>query len=76
MIGMKKIFTVCLILLVFLVSGCVNSPKESENASYTNLSSSVEKVEIIHFHWTNQCNSCIAVGSLAEKTVNTYFSEE
>jgi hypothetical protein len=79
-----KIFTKFIILSVIfsiiLISGCVNNDQkvsESKNSTaYTNASSSVEKVEIIHFHGTNQCNSCIAVGALAEKTVNTYFSEE
>lgn len=38
--------------------------------------SSVEKVEIIHFHGTHQCSSCIAVGDLADETVETYFKAE
>ena len=36
----------------------------------------LNKVEIIHFHSTNQCYSCITVGKYAEETVNTYFAEE
>lgn len=36
----------------------------------------VDKVEVFHFHGTHQCSSCIAVGELAEKTVNTYFKDE
>jgi len=35
-----------------------------------------DKVEVFHFHGTHQCYSCITVGSLAEKTVNTYFKDE
>jgi hypothetical protein len=56
----------------------VNSNQEADvNISGTaNVSLNVEKVEIIHFHGTRQCNSCIVVGSLAEETVNTYFSGE
>lgn len=34
------------------------------------------KVEVIHFHTTNQCWSCITLGDLAEKTVNTYYKDE
>ena len=34
------------------------------------------KVEVYHFHATRQCYSCKMVGSLAEKTVNTYFKDE
>ena len=79
-----KIFTKFIILSIIfsiiLISGCVNNDQkvsESKNSTaYANASSSAEKVEIIHFHGTHQCESCIAVGSLAEETVNTYFSEE
>ena len=36
----------------------------------------VQKVEVIHFHGTSQCSSCIAVGALAEETIKTYYSAE
>ncbi|MFH1134416.1 MAG: nitrophenyl compound nitroreductase subunit ArsF family protein [Nanoarchaeota archaeon] len=42
----------------------------------TKQASQVEKVEIIHFHGMNQCPSCIAVGKLAEETVNSYYTQE
>jgi hypothetical protein len=34
------------------------------------------RVEVYHFHRTQQCYSCIRLGELAEKTVNTYFTNE
>jgi len=34
------------------------------------------RVEVYHFHGDRQCSSCIAIGALAEKTVNTYFQNE
>ena len=37
---------------------------------------SVEKVEIYHFHATRQCTSCITVGAYAAETVNTSFAPE
>ncbi len=40
------------------------------------VSSEIEKVEVIHFHGTHQCYSCITVGDYAEETVNTFFSDE
>lgn len=73
---MMKKLTICLLLVVVLLSGCVNSKNDSESPNNTNLSSNVDKVEVIHFHGTHQCYSCIMVGDLAEETVNTYFSEE
>ncbi len=40
--------------------------KESEN---------IEKIEVYHFHGTNQCYSCITVGAYAEETLNTFFAD-
>lgn len=36
----------------------------------------IEKLEIYHFHGTNQCYSCKTVGAYAEETINTYFADE
>ncbi|MFH1521968.1 MAG: nitrophenyl compound nitroreductase subunit ArsF family protein [archaeon] len=36
----------------------------------------VDKLEIYHFHGTQQCASCKAVGAYAEETVSTYFADE
>ncbi len=33
-------------------------------------------VELYHFHGTHQCYSCVRLGELAEKTVETYFADE
>jgi hypothetical protein len=49
---------------------------ENVTASGTPISSEIERVEIYHFHSTNQCYSCKTVGAYAEETVNTYFSNE
>lgn len=42
----------------------------------TSTNDTVKRVEIFHFHGTQQCYSCITVGNLAEKTVNTSFKDE
>lgn len=34
------------------------------------------RVEVLHFHSTRQCYSCIRLGELAEKTVNEFFKGE
>ncbi|OIO55466.1 hypothetical protein AUJ46_01440 [Candidatus Peregrinibacteria bacterium CG1_02_54_53] len=36
----------------------------------------VERVEVVHFHATQQCISCIAVGRLAKETLKESFSAE
>lgn len=35
-----------------------------------------EKIEVVHFHTTNQCWSCIELGKLAQRTLENRFSEE
>jgi hypothetical protein len=40
------------------------------------INSEVDKLEIIHFHSTSQCYSCITMGQLTEDTLNTYFQKE
>ena len=35
-----------------------------------------EKIEIVHFHGTHQCWSCITVGEYALKTIKEKFPEE
>lgn len=39
-------------------------------------SSAVEKVEVYHFHPTNGCRTCTAIGDYAEQTVKQYYSTE
>ena len=74
------------VLVVVLISGCVNQEGSSANAgsnssiaaagNAVSYSANIEKLEVIHFHGTHQCDSCIAVGKYAEETVNTYFKKE
>ncbi len=68
-----------LFLAFILVAGCTNAAS-SAPASQSSLPSAitgpVEKVEVYHFHGNQQCASCIAVGDLAERTVNENFKDE
>lgn len=64
---------IVILLLVFAVPKYFTG---NVSASGTEISGDIEKIEVIHFHGTNQCSSCIAVGDLAEETINTYFSDE
>ncbi len=61
------------LLLIFTIPKYLTG---NVTASGREISDEIEKLEIIHFHGTNQCYSCITMGNLAEETVNTYFSEE
>jgi len=74
----RNLIIIATLAMVLVVSGC-NSEGISQNQDIkktSSLNENVEKVEIFHFHGTNQCYSCITVGAYAEETVNTYFAEE
>lgn len=82
----KNIYkTISLTLIVFLIimlgvfiSLINGNNKEVEETNKSSLQKQYDNIslEVYHFHGTDQCASCIAVGDLAEKTINTYFKEE
>ncbi|MGB2762602.1 MAG: nitrophenyl compound nitroreductase subunit ArsF family protein [Minisyncoccales bacterium] len=54
-----------------------NSAGETANETQTtNIKNSADKIEIMHFHATHQCWSCITVGEYALKTIKEKFPEE
>lgn len=69
------IFFVFLIILCGLVAGCTSSSSPVAVPSL-GANSRVERVEVFHFHGNRQCASCIAVGDLAERTLNTSFRND
>jgi len=75
-IAIFSVFTISLAL------GCTSTGNTDFTDSATGSMCAIEqdcqdiRLEIYHFHGTQQCYSCIRVGELAEQTVNTYFSDE
>ncbi len=73
------IFLLMLLLIVCLsVSGCtsVGSESHTTGGSGTQQGLAADKVEVMHFHPTKQCYSCMTLGDFAEKTVNESFPNE
>lgn len=71
----------CIIAILLLTAGCTNTsqhPGASAPVSQPIIESknTFDRVEVYHFHGNTQCSSCIAVGDLAEKTVNANFKDE
>jgi len=67
------------ILTLGILAGCTNKTNTTLNGNVvidTEHIINIDKLEIYHFHATNQCYSCITMGDYAEKTVNTYFKDE
>ncbi len=81
-VNLKYLMTIAITLMMLLV-GCSNINEKQAlptgdviQTENTLSSTSVEKLEIYHFHGTHQCYSCKTVGAYAEETVNTYFADE
>jgi len=86
---MKKT-TIALITLsiILILSGCsdqtsktdIASPQLSPTASAEGLMTSAiqkaDKIEVVHFHATQQCWSCTTVGQYALKTIQERFPKE
>ena len=84
-----KWFILFSLLLIILMAGCTTNTdvskdcadgaicdiKDMQESSAPEVNKEVEKVEVYHFHGTNQCFSCKTVGAFAEKTVNTYYKD-
>jgi hypothetical protein len=71
----------------FFVARNGNKPTEAQNTNNQTTKSqeelpmstaktSAEKIEVVHFHATQQCWSCITVGEYALKTIKEKFPEE
>jgi hypothetical protein len=64
-------------VILIILAGSNNFKISNVNTtSEPNNSLKINKIEVIHFHGTQQCYSCITVGKYAEDTINTYFAEE
>jgi len=77
---MKKrgalLLVIVIAIIIILTSYSIMTLNSLHASQNSNASGIVEKIEIIHFHPTQQCLSCKLVGRYAEETVNTYFQNE
>lgn len=82
---MKKYFYLPIILgvLALTLSGCASDSKityfDDNGGSKTVSAKDVikpDKIEVYLFHATQRCATCIAIGRLAEETINEYFQTE
>lgn len=81
------IIGVAIIGVAFFIVKKGNKPTEAQSANNQTTKNqeelpmstakiSAEKIEIVHFHGTHQCWSCITVGEYALKTIKEKFPEE
>lgn len=65
------------LLLVIYVPKYLSGGNDVEGVNNTSFTGEkIDKIEVIHFHGTRQCDSCIKVGKLAEETINENFKSE
>ncbi len=66
-----------ILITIFILSGCSSEETSADNSPANDQSRIVaDKIEVVHFHATQQCWSCIKVGELALKTIEQKFPEE
>lgn len=82
-----SIIAIAIIGTIFFIARNGNKPTEAqsvdnqteksqENLPMSTAKISAEKIEVVHFHATQQCWSCITVGEYALKTIKEKFPEE
>jgi len=64
------------ILALLAIVSYAGSPKSSDSTANTSSGQPAEKIEVVHFHGTQQCWSCRTVGEYALKTIKERFPEE
>ncbi|MFH1637692.1 MAG: nitrophenyl compound nitroreductase subunit ArsF family protein [Candidatus Woesearchaeota archaeon] len=76
----RNVLIMLLAILAFgILAGCTSKSDTTINSNAvldTEHIVNIDKLEIYHFHATNQCYSCKTVGAYAEETVNAYFADE
>ena len=81
------IIVIAIVGIVFWIERNGNKPTEAQSTNNQTTKSqeelpmstakiSAEKIEVVHFHGTHQCWSCITVGEYALKTIKERFPEE
>ncbi|MFH0978019.1 MAG: nitrophenyl compound nitroreductase subunit ArsF family protein [Candidatus Woesearchaeota archaeon] len=75
-----KATIIIMALIALFLQGCADTNQNSsiteDLLSNQSAKASVEKIEVFHFHGTNQCYSCKTVGAYANETVYTYYAAE
>lgn len=77
--GLSIILIVAIIIAVNAnspKSNAVTSSMKKGDATGQSSTMSADKIEVVHFHATQQCWSCITVGEYALKTIKEKFSQE
>ncbi|MFH0875400.1 MAG: nitrophenyl compound nitroreductase subunit ArsF family protein [archaeon] len=77
----QKLLLYATFMSLLFVFGCTTKSETTTGNTAVNslavaTTPKVDKIEVYHFHGTNQCYTCKTIKAYAETTVNTYFSNE
>lgn len=73
---MKKFLTLAFAALLLLsCGGRQTTPEAAVSADDVLLDYSPQIVNVLYFHGTQRCKTCIAVGEIVKEVVNTRFSD-
>ena len=76
----KKIITGSIIFSVILITFALFGPDRSQSKDVlvenNNQNKVADKIEVVHFHATQQCWSCTTVGEYVLKTIKERFPQE
>lgn len=53
-----------------------NCDTSNSSVAGSTVSAEIEKIQVVHFHATQQCYSCITVGKYAKETLTERFADE
>jgi len=69
---------VCIsLILVFFLSGCLDSTNNVTNdVNVEGETAIVEKIEVYHFHSNRQCSTCETIGANLDETIERYFLDD
>ena len=74
-IGIVVIVIISILFFQLLLTSGKKDPEvNGVKSADTQQSGQVDKIQVVHFHATQQCWSCITVGEYAEKTIKEKVS--
>jgi len=74
-IGIVLISVIALVIIQALARG-TNTQAQDDVVGKTEEKITAERIEVIHFHATQQCWSCITVGDFTQKSLKNRFPDE
>ena len=74
--GRMLVFGVVVAILVLIVVGLFNNSQPKDALAGSVPVRSADRIDVVYFHRTERCDSCIWAGQMSRKTVESYFAAE